>query len=73
MPVGAGVDPAYFSPKMFNRWGELVFETSILCNSWEGTLKNRKEAPQGNYVWISKYYYIQGFDYNEMVQVLLLI
>jgi gliding motility-associated-like protein len=72
MPVGAGVDPARFNLKIFNRWGEMVFETSSLYTPWDGTLKNGKEAPQGNYVWISKYTDIQGIERNEKGQVLLL-
>jgi PKD repeat protein len=72
MPVGAGVDPSRFNLKIFNRWGDLVFETSSLYTPWDGTLKNGKDAPQGNYVWISKYYDIQGFEHNEKGQVLLI-
>ena len=72
MPVGVGVDPVRFNLKIFNRWGEMVFETNSLNTPWDGTLKNGKEAPQGNYVWISKYYDIQGIERNEKGQVLLI-
>jgi hypothetical protein len=72
MPVGAGVDPARFNLKIYNRWGEMVFETSSLYTPWDGTLKSGNEAPQGNYVWISKYYDIQGVERNEKGQVLLI-
>ena len=72
MPVGTGVDPARFNLIIFNRWGDLVFETSSLGTPWDGTLKNGKDAPQGNYVWISKYYDIQGVEHNEKGQVLLI-
>lgn len=72
MPVGAGVDPARFNLKIFNHWGDLVFETSDFNVPWDGTLKNGRDAPQGNYVWISKYFDIQGFEHNEKGQVLLI-
>lgn len=72
MPVEAGVDPARFNLKIYNRWGELIFETSSLFTPWDGTLKNGNDAPQGNYVWISKYYDIQGIERNEKGQVLLI-
>ena len=72
MPVGAGVDESRFSLKIFNRWGEMVFESNSLYNTWNGTLKNGKDAPMGNYVWISNYYDIQGFEHNEKGQVLLI-
>jgi len=72
MPVGAGVDESRFNLKIFNRWGDLVFETSSLYTHWDGTLKNGKDAPQGNYVWISKYFDIQGVEHTEKGQVLLI-
>ncbi len=72
MPVAAGVDPARFNLKIFNRWGEMVFETNSLNTPWDGTLKNGKDAPQGNYIWISKFFDIQGMERNEKGQVLLI-
>lgn len=72
MPVGAGVDESRFNLKIFNRWGELVFETESLNNPWNGTLRNGKTAPMGNYVWISKYFDIQGVERNEKGQVFLI-
>ena len=72
MPLGAGVDGARFNLKIFNRWGELIFETNSLFNSWDGTLKNGENAPMGNYVWISNYFDIQGFERNDKGQVLLI-
>lgn len=72
MPVGAGVDESRFNLKIFNRWGELVFETESLSNPWNGTLKNGDDAPMGNYVWISKYFDIQGLERNEKGQIFLI-
>ncbi len=72
MPVGAGVDELRFNLKIFNRWGELVFETESLSNSWNGTLKNGDDAPMGNYVWISKYFDLQGLERNEKGQIFLI-
>jgi PKD repeat protein len=72
MPVVAGVDESRFSLKIFNRLGEIVFESNSVFNSWNGTLKNGKDAPVGNYVWISNYYDIQGFEHNEKGQILLI-
>ncbi|HSH20077.1 MAG TPA: PKD domain-containing protein, partial [Draconibacterium sp.] len=72
MPVGAGVDETRFNLKIFNRWGEMIYETKSIYNPWNGTLQNGGDAPVGNYVWISKYYDIQGFEHNEKGQVLLI-
>jgi PKD repeat protein len=72
MPVGAGVDEDRFEFKIFNRWGELIYETNSLFNPWDGTLKNGGNAPPGNYVWIASYYDIQGFKHNEKGQIMLI-
>ena len=39
--------------QVFNRWGEKLFETSLLSEPWDGT-KNGVKVPQGTYV-----YYVQ--------------
>ena len=72
MPIGPGVDDSRFNLKIFNRWGELIFETNSTFNPWDGRIKNGEIAPIGNYVWISKYFDIQGFEHNEKGQVLLI-
>jgi hypothetical protein len=72
MPVGAGVDDSRFNLKIFNRWGEQVFESHSIFNTWNGTVKNGEIAPVGNYVWVAKYFDIQGLEHNEKGQVLLI-
>ena len=42
--------------KIFNRWGQLVFETHDYLKGWDGTYIG-KPQPNGAYVWI-----IQGID-----------
>lgn len=37
--------------KVFNRFGELVFQTNNLYDAWNGTFKGQKQA-SGNYVWM---------------------
>jgi|GEM_PF-778937 len=72
MPVNMGVDETKFSLKIFNRWGDLVFESNSIYDPWDGTHKNGGEAPIGNYVWIANYFDVQGFEHNEKGQVLLI-
>jgi len=36
--------------QVFNRWGEKLFETSLLNEGWDGT-KNGVKVPQGTYVY----------------------
>jgi len=72
MPITLGVDPALFHLQIFNRWGEMVFESKSLENKWDGKLKNGQEAPMGNYIWKADYTDIQGFSHTRRGQVLLI-
>jgi PKD repeat protein len=72
MPVSLGVDPAKFHIQIFNRWGEMVFESLTPENKWDGKLKKGQEAPMGNYVWRADYTDIQGFIHHQKGQVLLI-
>lgn len=45
------IDVAYF--RVFNRWGQLVFETHRVNDSWDGFV-NGQLQPSGTYVWIAQ-------------------
>lgn len=47
--------------RLWDRWGRLVWETSSLSATWDGTIKG-DPAPAGTYVWI-----VQGADYQGRV------
>ncbi len=49
-PIGIK-DLEYF--RVFNRYGELVYETSEISKGWDGKYKGNKQ-PIGNYVWSLK-------------------
>jgi len=52
-----------FSIMIFNRWGEILFQTSDITDSWDGTFDG-KEVQEGIY-----YYSVYGKDYkNEVFQ-----
>ncbi len=72
MPVSTGVDPQTFNMKIFNRWGEVIFETNSLDKKWDGTTKNNKPAPVGNYIWKADFADIQGFQHSMKGQILLI-
>jgi gliding motility-associated-like protein len=72
MPVGIGAEPTRFHIKIFDRWGQVVFESDNPENKWDGKTKNGILAPMGNYVWTSNYYDIQGFEHKQNGQVLLI-
>jgi gliding motility-associated-like protein len=51
MPVFTSrVEPYDFNMKIFNRWGELIFETYDLTSGWDGTF-NDIIVQDGTYVW----------------------
>ncbi len=49
---GIGIDPNNFKMWIFDRWGNLIFETSDLYQGWNGKANGGKEiAQQDVYVW----------------------
>ena len=53
-PILSGVDVEDYEFFIFDRWGELLFETNNLSNGWDGTYKG-ENAPLGVYVWKLKF------------------
>ena len=49
-----GTDITYFQMKIFNRWGELIYETTKLDSGWDGMLLG-KRAEVDVYVWNVQY------------------
>jgi gliding motility-associated-like protein len=50
----SGFDPYNFRMLIYNRWGELIFETRDAEVGWEGTYgtgENAKICQDGTYVW----------------------
>ena len=72
MPFGLGVKADRFKFLVYDRWGQLVFESNSLDKKWDGTMKNGKQAPMGTYVWKANYFDIQGYEHNPKGQVLLI-
>jgi gliding motility-associated-like protein len=58
-PVNVGMNILYF--RVFNRYGEVVYETSQFREGWDGTFKG-KPQPVGAYVWI-----FRGKDKNGRI------
>jgi gliding motility-associated-like protein len=49
-----GIDFMNFKVEIFNRWGELIWESYDAKSEWDGTFKNQK-VPQGSYTWKMSY------------------
>ena len=52
MPKGVGIDPDNYKLMIFDRWGNLIFETTALEKGWDGRANGGKEVAQMDvYVW----------------------
>ncbi len=47
----SGFDPYDFHMMIFNRWGEIVFETYDASIGWQGDYGNRGLTNDGTYIW----------------------
>ena len=56
----SGFDPANFQMEIYNRWGELIFESLNAEKGWDGFF-NGSECPDGTYAW-KIIYKIPEFD-----------
>jgi gliding motility-associated-like protein len=56
--------------KIFNRWGQVVFETTDKNKKWDGTFNN-VELPSDNYVWMIDGYCNNGKRIKKQGTVLL--
>jgi|SRR5690554_4500226 len=46
----AGVDPQHYNLKIYNRWGETLFESNNFWVGWDGTYGG-KVVKEGVYTW----------------------
>jgi len=53
-PLGAVAALNKFELLVYNRWGQLVFESKSPTNGWDGTI-NGQDAPMAAYVWLMRY------------------
>ncbi len=67
-PVYRDVDQ--YQIQIFNRWGQLIFESSDIDEGWNG-FYNGTLAPQAVYVWKVNGTFISGKVFNEAGSVLL--
>jgi gliding motility-associated-like protein len=54
---GLGIDKMVF--KIYNRYGELVFESQEQTFGWDGTYKGKDENP-GVFTWVLEYHLLNG-------------
>lgn len=71
--------PIHFCPfeeyelRVWNRWGQLIFETDQAEDRWDGTFKGKPQE-MGNYVWVLSYKWNElGTLRNENLQGTILL
>jgi gliding motility-associated-like protein len=52
--ITSGIDTKNYAFNIFNRWGELIFETNEIGVGWDGTYKGVK-VQDGTYTWTLKF------------------
>jgi gliding motility-associated-like protein len=56
LPVFSNVDiMKSYQMEIYNRWGQLVWETDIVSEGWNGRYKDNKDVQLGTYTWKIKY------------------
>lgn len=68
-PYSAGVKD--YTLSIFNRWGELIFETKDFKQGWDGYYRG-KLCPQAMYVWKIDLIWDNGKKFNKVGDVTLL-
>ncbi|MBR6250190.1 MAG: PKD domain-containing protein [Bacteroidales bacterium] len=64
-------DVVSFHMQIFNRWGQLIFETDDINVGWDGRF-NGSVAPEGMYVYTAKGRFVSGKEYSKAGQVLII-
>jgi gliding motility-associated-like protein len=65
---GNKIDPSDFSMQIFNRWGELIFESKNIAFGWDGTYtENNYAAPSGVYTYQVRYRF-DGMQDSKTIQ-----
>jgi gliding motility-associated-like protein len=57
--------------RVYDRWGELVYETNNVADKWDGTY-NGKPAPVDVYVWVADAFCASGKEINKSGNVTLI-
>lgn len=66
-----GEEITSFKMYIFNRWGDIIFETNDINQGWDGTY-NGKLCPDGTYIWKIEYTETSGYEGSMVGHVNLL-
>ena len=59
------LDPTHYHMFIYNRWGELIFESENYEEGWDGMKDKESAYPVGAYVWLIKFRDLNGTEYRE--------
>ena len=64
-PIGRYFEPNSYEFIIYNRWGQVVFETKDFLEHWDGTYKNQGGDPEplGVYSWVIRVEDVVGNEY----------
>jgi len=57
---------------IFNRWGEIIFESASQNYGWNGKMRSGRNAPAGAYTWVLQYFNFFGNKHSQRGTVTLL-
>jgi len=63
----SGFDPFAFELYIFNRWGELIWESHDVYVGWDGTYNNGMKVPDGVYTWKIKFKSLQNDEKKSVL------
>jgi len=67
-PKGFGISEINYSFFIFDRWGEIIYESHTLFEPWNGTYKG-KFVQNGVYVWKLEFQDINGKNHSKIGHV----
>jgi gliding motility-associated-like protein len=65
LPKGENIVNRSYVMKIYNRWGEIVFETTNLYEPWKGDIKGNGLAKPGTYAYYIEYKDIFDVNYKS--------
>jgi gliding motility-associated-like protein len=72
IPLSVGLDNEGYQLLIFNRWGELVYETNDMNKGWDGRTFSGEKAYDGVYTWLLRYNAIDSYDQKRTGTVTLI-
>ncbi len=62
---GHGIDNSTFTLVIYDRWGEIIWESNNIEKGWDGKVKNNNLAPPGTYTWLAKFRDFNGILHEK--------